>query len=198
MEPMTEETKRGIVEDFFCTMNEQGILIWLDENGFYSAPASKGHHGAKPGALFDHSLQMTYELQHLTEALKLKWERPESPYIVGMLHDVCKMDDYKIREEYETEDVSTLEEPGKTIKVVTNTVVDWNKEREYPGHGSKSIIMLMGHITLTEEEKMCNMYHMGAFTDSKEWEFYSRAVKKYPNVLYTQTADMIASQIKGV
>lgn len=58
--------------------------------------------------------------------------------------------------------------------------------------------MLMGHIELTEEEKACIMYHMGAFVDSKEWEFYSRAVKKYPNVLYTHTADMIASQIKGV
>lgn len=31
-----------------------------------------------------------------------------------------------------------------------------------------------------------------------EWEFYSRAVRRYPNVLWTQTADMIASQIKGV
>ena len=77
-------------------------------------------------------------------------------------------------------------------------MVEWNKERIWPGHGEKSLIMLMSHIELTEEEKMCIRYHMGAFTDSKEWEFYSRAVRNYPNVLYTQTADMIASQIKGV
>ena len=58
--------------------------------------------------------------------------------------------------------------------------------------------MLMGLINLTDEETMCIRYHMGAFTDQKEWEYYTRAVKKYPNVLYTHTADMIASQIKGI
>lgn len=56
----------------------------------------------------------------------------------------------------------------------------------------------MGLIDLTEEEKMCIRYHMGAFTEKSEWEFYSRAVRRYPNVLWTHTADMIASQIKGV
>ena len=76
--------------------------------------------------------------------------------------------------------------------------IEWNEERLYPGHGDKSLIMLMGLIDLTEEEKMCIRYHMGAFTDKSEWEFYSRAVQRCPNVLWTHTADMIASQIKGV
>ena len=50
------------------------------------------HHGAYKGALFDHSLQVAYELINLTERLGLKWERKESPAIVGMLHDLCKID----------------------------------------------------------------------------------------------------------
>lgn len=29
-----------------------------------------------------------------------------------------------------------------------------------------------------------------------KWPFYTRALKKYPNVLWTHTADMVASQIK--
>ena len=63
------------------------------------------------------------------------------------------------------------------------------------GHGSKSILVLSPHIMLTEEESFCIRYHMGAFTDKDEWRFYSEAVHLYPNVLWTHTADMVASQI---
>jgi len=37
--------------------------------------------------------------------------------------------------------------------------------------------------------------HMGAFDDTENWNYYSKAVNQYPNVLWTHTADMIASQI---
>lgn len=198
MEALTLETKKSITADFFCKIGGSRLLDWLEAAGYYTAVASMSHHGAYEGALFDHSLQVTYELIRFTEALGLNWQRPESPQIVGMLHDICKLDDYILKKECQMIDVSTYEEPGKMIEGIPEYHAAWNQERTYPGHGSKSLIMLMGYIDLTEEEKMCIMYHMGAFTDSKEWEFYSRAVKKYPNVLYTQTADMIASQIKGV
>lgn len=170
------ELMKRIMSEIFENVGSSQFLEWLEEQGYYTAPASKGHHGAEVGALFSHSFQVAYELVNLTERLDLKWERSESPYIVGMLHDFCKLDNYVIDEEE----------------------IKWNKERMYPGHGDKSLIMLMGYINLTEEEKMCIRYHEGAFTDSKEWEFYSRAVRKYPNVLYTHTADMIAAQVKGV
>ena len=60
----------------------------------YGAPASAGHHGNADGGLYDHSKMVTLELLDLTEKLGLKWGRPESPYIVGMFHDVCKADSY--------------------------------------------------------------------------------------------------------
>lgn len=175
MEEMTRETQLNIMEDWFYKWPE--LLKWLESKGFYEYPAAKSHHGNIPNGLFRHSLQVTYELKKLTHNLGLKWQRDESPEIIGMLHDVCKLDDYSIGEGF---------------------AIDMNKERLFPGHGEKSLIMLMGHIDLTDEEIMCIRYHMGAFTDSKEWEYYSRAVQQYPNVLYTHTADMIASQIKGI
>ena len=159
------------------------LIAWLEEKEYFTAPASKNHHGAREGGLIEHSLQVAYELERITVKMGLRWERPESPEIIGLLHDVCKMDDYHT--------VSIGDEP-------TKTGIERNKERLYPGHGDNSLIMLMGLIDLTEEEKMCIRYHMGAFTEKSEWEFYSRAVRRYPNVLWTHTADMIASQIKGV
>lgn len=56
-------------------------------------------------------------------------------------------------------------------------------------------MMITSHMQLTEEEVMCIRYHMGAYTDKSEWEYYGRAIEKYPNVLWTHTADMIASKI---
>lgn len=159
------------------------LIAWLEKKEYFTAPASKDHHGACDGGLMKHSLQVAYELEKITSRMGLKWERPESPEIIGLLHDVCKLDDYYT--------VPIGDEPDKLG-------IEWNKDRSYPGHGDKSLIMLMGLIDLTEEEKMCIRYHMGAFTDKSEWEFYSRAVRRYPNVLWTHTADMIASQIKGV
>ena len=41
-------------------------------------------------------------------------------------------------------------------------------------------------------------YHMGAFTDKEEWRDYTCAVHRYPNVLWTHHADMIASHVHGV
>ena len=181
MQQLTLDTKRKIMKDFFANVAGPEFLEWMEDTGYYEKPAASENHSAYEGGLFDLSLQVAYELIRLTDKLELKWERTESPAVIGMLHDVCKMEDYLLEQDPAA---------GRRFKL--------NLEREWPGHGDKSLIMLLGHINLTEEEKMCIRYHMGAFTDQKEWDFYSRAVRKYPNVLYTHMADMIASQIKGV
>ncbi len=157
-----------------CT---EDFYEWLLSIGYFECPAAKSHHGNYRGGLYDHSLQVAKELQVLTDKLGLTWEDPSSPYVIGLLHDICKTDDYK----YNFGDTSDIR---------------WDPE--HSGHGMKSIVMLAGHIDLTEEEKYCIIYHMGAFTDKDDWKYYNKAIKKYPNVLYTHMADMIASQIKGV
>ena len=48
------------------------------------------------------------------------------------------------------------------------------------------------------EEVLCIRYHMGAFVSKEEWQDYTRAVNKYPNVLWTHTADMLASHVAGI
>lgn len=45
---------------------------------------------------------------------------------------------------------------------------------------------------------MCIRYHMGAFCPKEEWNDYTRAVRAYPNVLWTHQADMLASHVEGV
>ena len=151
----------------------------INKLGFFTAPASTKYHGAYEGGLFDHSFLTAKTLVELTENNGLKWERPESPYIVGMFHDLCKCDNY--------------------VKDIETGKYKFNPDLIIPGHGDKSIIMIQKYIQLTDEEIACIRWHMGAYeTDTKMWDYYGKAVEKYPNVLYTHMADMIASKVLGV
>lgn len=176
MEKLSYETKKNIMDELLGERMTEELDMFLAHNGFYDLPASIKHHGAYAGGLFDHSLQVTHELRKLTEKMGLFWQRPESPAVVGMLHDICKVDDY------------VWKEGG----------FERNREKRFPGHGEKSILMLSEVMLLTKEEMLCIRYHQGAFTDPGEWEYYSRAVKCCENILHTHTADMIASQILGI
>lgn len=176
-------TKKERIEKYkkFMPENLHGYIEKLDEIGFFNMPASIGHHGNYEGGLFDHSLEVTKALVEMTEKLGLKWERDDSPYIVGMFHDLCKIDNYK------------------KVFDLSGEIWRYNKDCFLDGHGEKSVIFLQQMMPLTAEEISCIRWHMGAFeTDSKKWEYYGRAIEQYPNVLYTHTADMIASRIKGV
>jgi hypothetical protein len=95
-----------------------------------------------------------------------------------MFHDLCKIDSYL----YNCE--------TGAYEYNTNTLLK--------GHGDKSVMLLSKFYSLTEEEILCIRYHMGAFTDKEEWRDYTRAVNEYATVLWTHTADMIASHVKGV
>jgi len=153
------------------------IVRRLDKMGFFDAPASINHHGAYSGALFDHSLAVTGALLDYTDKMGLTWSDARSPYIVGMFHDLCKCDNYKVVD-------------GKW---------KYNPNMILPGHGEKSIIMLQNIApdALTNEEIACIRWHMGAFDGRNNWEYYTRAVAKFPNVMYTHAADM-AAYIVGV
>ena len=153
------------------------ITKFLVNNGFFTAPASTKYHGSYEGGLFDHSFAVAKTLMKLTNSNNLIWQRPESPFIVGMFHDLCKIDNYKLVE------VQGLES------------YEYNDDALLKGHGEKSIMILSTLIQLTTEEVMCIRYHMGAFTNKEEWGDYTRAVKHFPNVLWTHHADMITSQI---
>lgn len=160
---------------------KEDFLKWLAENGFFTAPASTKYHGNYEGGLFDHSFMVMNLLVELSAANGLKWKRPASPFLVGMFHDLCKIDQY--RTPY------TMGEP---------TRYEYNPNTMYKGHGDKSIILLSQFTTLTDEETACIRYHMGAFTEKEEWRDYTRAVHAFPNVLWTHQADMLASHVVGI
>ena len=175
----------GIVKDDF--------LKWLGENGFFNAPASTKYHGNYAGGLFDHSFMVMNLLVELSAANALKWKRPASPFIVGMFHDLCKIDQYRHPVTGHIEEFN-----GGCTPIYDEQAWEYNPDTLLKGHGDKSVMLLSQFYTLTDEEIMCIRYHMGAFTDKSEWNDYTRAVSQYPNVLWTHQADMLASHVVGI
>lgn len=183
-----EETKR--IEDFKEAAGHifsENAIQDMAERGFFRFPASQSYHGTHKGGLYDHSMAVYDCLKYLTVHLSLKWERPESPLLIAIFHDWAKLRSY--------EQIGQ----GDDLRYIHST------DRLLSGHGEVSIILtqqfLQSHISapqLTEEEMVCIRYHMGAFTNHEEWNYYTNAVRKYPNVLWTHTADMVASQIQGI
>jgi len=167
---------RELVKEYDC----ESFFPWdtLLASDFFRAPASTKYHGAYAGGLFDHSLNVANYLCYLTGAqLTEPWMRPESPLLVGIFHDACKIGKYAVNS--------------------TNDGFTWAPDKEYPiygGHGAESLIRVQQWIQLTEEEALCIRYHMGAY-EHDDWDAFDMAIKKYPNVLWTHTADMAASKL---
>lgn len=179
MNKMTKEERIQKLRSLHIMGEDQ--IQKLDQMGFFTAPASTKYHGNYEGGLFDHSWEVMKALTTLTENNALHWKNPASPKVVGMFHDLCKCDQY--------EEISHPCDPDVRYRR--------NEKVLLKGHGEKSVMLLSQFMHLTEEEILCIRYHMGAY-ETDDWNEYDRAIRKYPNVLFTHTADMIASKIVGV
>ena len=78
-----------------------------------------------------------------------------------------------------------------------NNTWEHRKDQLLEGHGDKSVMLASTLCKLTEEEMLCIRYHMGAYK-TDDWNGFDRAIKKYETVLWTHTADMLASKVGGI
>lgn len=167
---------REVVKTYGC----EAFFPWKELlcTDFFIAPASTKYHGSYAGGLFDHSLNMANALCYLTGAqITDPWMRPESPFLVGVFHDACKLGKYSVN----AENNGFVYSPHEPLCL-------------YGGHGTESLIRVQQWLQLTEEEALCIRFHMGAY-EKDDWDNYDKAIRKYHNVLWTHTADMVASKI---
>ena len=154
------------------------VLDYLRGADYFTAPSSFSIHGNWIGGNFDHSMKVTEILLEHTKNEGITWEREESPYIVGLFHDICKIDQrgfsYKDGE----------------MKIVSKCAVDRR-------HSEKSIELIERNIIrMTIEEKLCIYYHMGEHAGDSEYrDLMAKVMEKYPNIKYTQMADTAAANM---
>lgn len=97
-----KEAKNRFIKYFTGYIQRPGakeLLAWIEANGFFEAPASRRHHGAKPGGLAEHSVNVFQRLLWLEEEERKRGQGTqydmESYAICGLLHDLCKTDAYR-------------------------------------------------------------------------------------------------------
>lgn len=174
--------------------NIEYVIEDLESWGFFTAPASAQGHGAFPGGLLEHSLNvydaaaairdnMTALRPDLAEELK-----PESIIIASLLHDVCKADFYQLVTKKKRNEIGIYED------VECYEIHDEN----FPvGHGEKSVILLLqSGLDLTDDEIYAIRWHMGPWNLNRDDErFYRQAGKLTPLQTLIHTADTLASGI---
>ena len=166
----------------------EGLLDYLEnKSDFFTAPASAKYHGAYPGGLCDHSVNVYHCLAdylarpRVQELYGLEYSQ-ETIAIVSLLHDVFKVGCYKAGSR------NVKGPDGKWTAVPTFFFED---PLPY-GHGEKSVYIVNGYLRLTREEAMAIRWHMG-FSGTEDNRLVGQALQKYPLAFALATADMEAT-----
>ena len=173
------------------------VIEELERLGFFSAPASAGHHLNVEGGLVQHSLNTCKAAFAIWEGMKalepsLDTEvKKESIIISALLHDVCKADIYK-----------------RSVKKRKNKLGQWEdcegykvSYKDFPmGHGEKSlVVILLSGLELYDDEMLAIRWHMGAWGLSQnsfeDVRNYDTAQKEYPLVAIIHAADVMAANV---
>ena len=160
------------------------LLKWLESTDFFSAPASTKYHGAYPGGLVDHSLNVYFAFYAPLDAVKIlnfeallnlkREEFSETVTICTLLHDICKANYYE-----------PLDGGGYRV------------HNRFPfGHGEKSVFLISRFMRLTDAEALAIRWHMGAYDDAARGgsRELSAAMSATPLVYELHAADMRATQ----
>ena len=185
--------KQEFLEIFDKYITREGadkLRSYLISSDFFVAPASGRYHCAYEGGLCEHSVN-TYK-RFLKNVIKEYGEdyqahvSDETIAICGLLHDVCKIDFYKV-------DYRNVKENNEWVKKPYYT-----KEEGLPyGHGEKSVYILCGFIKLTREEAMAINWHMGGFDSRLKGGdgSISEAYRKFPLAVLLHVSDLEATFI---
>lgn len=183
-------------EEFIAIFNEKikregadKLLDFLEnKSDFFTAPASTRYHNAFEGGLLRHSLNVYKCLEAYLERARVKEEykleaSAETAAIVALLHDLCKVNMYRVSYRNAKNDKT-----GQWEKVPYYEIHD---TLPY-GHGEKSVYMISGFMRLTREEAMAIRWHMG-FSGIEDKNTIGRALEKFPLAFALSVADMEAS-----
>ena len=159
----------------------ENLIEFLKKSDFFKAPASTRFHGNFEGGLAEHSMKVYEILKHKVNNSVMDIQIPEESIIlIGLLHDICKTNFYKV--DYRN---------AKNALGVWEKVPYYAVEDTIPyGHGEKSVMMITEYIKLTPEEKYAIRWHMG-YTEPKElYGTIGEAYKRFPIALLMHEADL--------
>ena len=185
--PKTQKlTDWDIYKNLLLSTKRKGIenlIQWLDNSDFKVAPASTRYHSNHEGGLLEHSLNVYNECIRQKDLIKLFNIPQDTLIITSLLHDICKVNYYKM-------DVRNVKKNGAWVQEPYYTVDDM-----FPmGHAEKSIIIAQQFIQLSDVEIAMIRAHMGGFV-SDNYFSPSSVYNKYPEAIVLHNADLIATYV---
>lgn len=187
------ENRDKFVEIYKANITRPGsdklLNFLLSENSdFFTAPASTKYHCAYEGGLCEHSLNVYECLKDYLERNRVKNEYglsypDESVAVVALLHDICKVNLYKVSTRNKKNEVT-----GQWDKV---PFYEYHDTLPY-GHGEKSVYIASSYMRLTREEAMAIRWHMG-FSGEENVNTIGNALGMFPLALAAYVADMEAT-----
>ncbi len=188
-----QDKKEEFLTIFDELIHRQGaadLKNYLLRSDFFTAPASTRYHCAYEGGLCEHSINVYRRLlANVKMQFGEEWESKvshESVAVCGLLHDLCKIDFYKL-------DYRNVKENGEWQRKPYFT-----REEALPfGHGEKSVYIAGSFIKLTREEAMAINWHMGGFDTRVRGGDYSvsDAYRMFPLAVLLHAADLEATYI---
>lgn len=187
------ETKidvRTAIEESLRRTGRDGVedlIGFMDEIGFFKAPASGGNHSNGEGGLAEHSLNVMFTAEKISLALiggmNITDEIRNSVVIAALLHDLGKCGDHG-KKMY----VENILKSGKQSEAKP-----WKRNPQLLpiDHATRSIKLATLFIDLTEEEEFAIRYHDGLY------ETANYGVKGHETQLYMilHWADMWSSRV---
>ena len=167
----------------------QALLDYLlsDASDFFTAPSSTRYHGSYEGGLVEHSVNVYHCLKdYLTrprtkEVYGMDYTE-ETIALVALLHDICKLNFYKV--DYRN---------AKNDKGVWEKVPYYTIDDTLPyGHGEKSVYIISSYMRLSREEAFAIRYHMG-FSGIEDKNSIGKAFEMFPLAFALSVADMEAT-----
>lgn len=194
IDPVNEKKEKFV--NLLKSTNREGmdnLLAWLEKTDFYEAPSSTMYHCNYKGGLLDHSLNV-YEvakriysdLHELNNNIVIP---EESIIIATLLHDICKVNQYVIKQKWRKDENDKWEQYDV-----------YDVEDKFPlGHGEKSLYMIsLFRINIKKDEALAIRWHMlsweSANAESVPTKYsFSNAVNNYPLVSIIGSADFLSS-----
>lgn len=179
---------RDEIRELMLSVNREGIedlVDYLDEIGFYTAPASTQYHGSAEGMLAQHSLNVMECARSVAHAwLGKKWynAHQDSVILCALLHDLGKAGQFG-KPLYVPNILKTGVSESKPFKI--------NPELMTLPHEIVSVIEATKFIDLTEEEQRAIAWHNGLYGLFK----YDIPGKEDELYMILHFADMWASRV---
>lgn len=164
------------------------LIEFIENSDYFTAPASTKFHSSHEGGLSEHSWHVMKGFRRKVAGFKLNVPE-DSQTIVGLLHDICKVDFYG-KEKKNVKKGTKDNGYGKQVPNWVEEEATVVKDQFPVGHGEKSVIVLQKYIKLTDQEIMMIRWHMAGFEPSENYRTYNNAMNMFPEIVALIAADI--------